>query len=224
MHIMIHACLKRNSYVYNELIPSLLAQGIKEEEIHVWMDIGGDGNLKSCLNSFRACGLLPGGTWHLQDDVIIARNFAEIARSHDENIVACGYVNDIAGPDVYATGLQPPKKLWYSFPCIHIPNHLASEFSIWFLREGKNVQEYGHFVSGGKGADYLFWQFLMRKPPEIMVLNMVPNIVDHIDYLIGGSVTNPQRRKPTCRALYFEDSDLVDAFAQKQKMEERKNG
>lgn len=54
MNILIHACLKRNWYVYEHLIPSLLAQGIKEDEIHVWMDIGGEGNLMSCIHSFYA--------------------------------------------------------------------------------------------------------------------------------------------------------------------------
>ena len=55
MNILIHACLKRNWYVYKHLIPSLLTQGIREDEVHVWIDIANEGNLKSWVNSCRAC-------------------------------------------------------------------------------------------------------------------------------------------------------------------------
>ena len=215
MHIMIHACLKRNEYVYTELIPSLLAQGIKHNEIHVWMDVGGDGNLVSCINSFRACGLLPGGTWHLQDDVIISRKFAETARAYDDGVI-CGFVSNFAGTDVDAKGFQPPEKMWLSFPCIHIPNRIAEEFGIWFLREGRNQAQLEHLVKSGKNDDYIFWQFMMQQHPNDKVLNMAPSMVDHIDYLIGGSVINSQRNG-LFRAIYFEDADLVDAYEQKTK-------
>ena len=67
MRIMIHAVPRRMRYVNEVLIPQLEAQGF--EDVRVWLDANGRGNLRSCVESFAS---LPeeGGTWHLQDDVL----------------------------------------------------------------------------------------------------------------------------------------------------------
>ncbi len=214
MNILIHACLKRNWYVYKHLIPSLLAQGIKEDEIHVWMDIARDGNLKSFLNSCHACGIRPGGTWHLQDDVIISRRFAEMARECDDGLV-CGFCNEDFGPFISTVGMQPSIFMWNSFQCIRIPNRLAEEFYIWFYNHAVNKPEYRDKIRENKYDDWFWQQFINEKHGEdLKVFNMKPNIVDHIDYLIGGSSINSGRTKPMYRAAYWEDEDLVEALKQ----------
>lgn len=212
MNILIHACLKRNWYVYKHLIPSLLTQGIREDEIHVWMDIANEGNLKSWVNSCRACGIWPGGTWHLQDDVIISRRFAEMARKYDEGVV-CGFCNEDFGPYTHTVGMQPPVFAWNSFQCIRIPNTLAEEFYIWFYNHAVNKPEYAERIRRNKYDDWFWQQFIIEEhSDDLRVMNLKPNIVDHVDYLIGGSVINTGRPKFQYRAAFWEDEDLVETL------------
>ena len=49
--IMIHTCNKREWYVYDFLIPSLIKQGISKDEIKVWHDYKRIGNLQSFIES-----------------------------------------------------------------------------------------------------------------------------------------------------------------------------
>ena len=55
MRYLIHACPQRLWYVNDYLIPSMLLQGVKRDDIEVWNDADGRGNLTSCMESFRAC-------------------------------------------------------------------------------------------------------------------------------------------------------------------------
>ena len=41
------------------------------------------------------------------------------------------------------------------------------------------------------------------------VLNLKPNLVDHVDYLIGGSVVNKVRAEKETHAVHFDDTNLV---------------
>ncbi len=75
---MIHACLARMWYVEEFLIPSMLEQGIEWESITIWNDAQRRGNLIACMDSFLSLAGSDGGTWHLQDDVIICRDFASL--------------------------------------------------------------------------------------------------------------------------------------------------
>lgn len=208
MNILIHACPKRSRYVYGTLIPALLEQGIKEDEIHVWMDHDKQGNLKSCIQSFRACGIWPGGTWHLQDDVYPSKRFAELARAHDEGVV-CGFCNEDFGPDILKKGLQPPDLAWNSFQCIRIPNKLAEEFVRWFLTvETNRPGRIRTYINENKYDDWFWQQFIIeRHQDDLRILNLTPNMVDHVDYLIGGSVINELRIKKIYRAYYWEDGE-----------------
>ena len=72
---LIHACPRRMWYVEEYLIPSMLKQGIAKGDIRVYNDKEGEGNLRACMKAFALCEGIPGGTWHLQDDVCICRNF-----------------------------------------------------------------------------------------------------------------------------------------------------
>jgi hypothetical protein len=54
------------------------------------------------------------------------------------------------------------------------------------------------------------------------VVNEMPNLVDHIDFLIGGTVINPLRRIQVNRAEFFKDGYLVEEL--ERKLKERNNG
>lgn len=214
MKYMIHACPQRMWYVNDYLIPSMRAQGIAD--IEIWNDTEGKGNLFSCMESFRACGEREGGTWHLQDDVLICRDFAERTRIHDDGIV-CGFVCRNFGLSVQERGLVPMVFLWYSFPCIRIPNELAGECAAWFFDDAMHRTQYARHVFERKHDDYLWRQFLLERHREDWVTNLAPNLVEHIDHLIGGTLINQQRSIQINRAAFFEDTDLVEELERQLK-------
>ena len=90
MKILIHACPQRMWYVQEFLAPALQAQGA--DEIEIWNDAEGRGNLASCMASFAA-RTGDGGTWHIQDDVLPCRDFVERCRQNDEGVVY-GFCNE----------------------------------------------------------------------------------------------------------------------------------
>lgn len=211
MNYMIHAAPPRMWYVEEFLIPSMLAQGIRRDEIEVRNDADGKGNLLSCMDAFRACAGRAGGTWHLQDDVIISRDFAERTAEHDDGIVA-GFGCNNFGAQRQQAGRQPAVFLWYSFQCIRIPNGIAAECARWFYDEACHRARYVKFIAERKHDDMVFRDFLIERHPDLWVENLSPSIVDHIDYLIGGTLVNRLRRIQLNRADRFEDADLVDAL------------
>ena len=208
MKYMIHACPQRMWYVREYLIPSMEAQGILPQEIMVWNDKDGKGNLFSCMESFRACGKLEGGTWHLQDDVLICRDFAERTHAHDEGIV-CGFGCQSFGPSMQERGLVHVIFMWYSFQCIRIPNELAGECADWFFNDAIHRSKYSQHVYERKHDDWLWREFLLERHRDGWVTNLAPNLVDHVDFLIGGTLINQQRNLQINRAAFFEDRDLV---------------
>lgn len=212
---MIHACPGRMWYVMDYLIPSMEAQGIRETEIEVWNDTEGKGNLFSCVESFKSSAKRPGATWHLQDDVIICRNFAERTREEHDGIV-CGFACQNFGPNMQSKGKVPEIFMWYSFQCIRIPNETALEFTEWFdvaSRQTKYVTQ----VADRKHDDWFFREFMNERHREDWVTNLSPNLVDHIDYMIGGTMINKDRRIQINRAKFFRDQDLIDDLEKKLK-------
>ena len=99
--------------------------------------------------------------------------------------------------------------LGWSFPCIKIPNKVA-RLCAEMYNIVNNDRTIEMWKEQHKGDDAIFRLYLERYNPKIPHINLVPNIVDHIDYLLGGSMVNKQRQKPVVRALYFDDLDLVD--------------
>ena len=99
--------------------------------------------------------------------------------------------------------------MWYSFPCIRIPNKLAGECSKWFY---DNQERFTLYIKNKKYDDSLFKDFLLEHYSDTKVKNLIPNLVDHIDYLIGGSITNNRRSEKQVRSLYWEDYDLITAL------------
>lgn len=213
---MIHACPKRMWYVEEYLIPSMLEQGIKEEDITIYNDINRDGNLEACLKSFESVPDNNEGTWHLQDDVLLASNFKTQSEKYDFGIVYgfTGYY-DKDGDGWLPVGFVKPDKMWSSFQCVRIPNYIARKFAAWFRQYMQNNPVYRTIVNTGKCDDWFFKTYLKSELKNINVLNLAPNIVDHADRLIGGSVINGLREEPVYRARFWEEEELYEQLAEK---------
>ena len=55
---------------------------------------------------------------------------------------------------------------------------------------------------------------MLERHKDMTITNLTPNIVDHVDYIIGGSVINVGRQKLVYRSAFWEDEDLVEALAE----------
>ena len=210
---LIHAMPKRMWYVENYLIPSMVEQGIAKENIQVYNDEKQEGNLRSWLNSIK---LLPNdeeGTWHLQDDVIISHNFKEVTEAMDVGVV-CGFKSKNDGDNPY--GPVNFSQSWFSFLCIRIPNDIAHECAEWVDQYMIGNPVYREYWRDGVNDDWMFRQFMNTKYKRALAINLKPNIVDHIDYLIGGTV-NSNKGITEIRAKYWEDEYLVDELKEKLK-------
>ena len=216
---LIHSTLERQWYVEDYLVPSMLNQGIAKEDIDIWQDVMCEGNFPAFMNSMVAVGKLPGGTWHLQDDIIIASDFKERTEERDYGIVTgfcSSYDTDLYIPfnKSIPVGIVPIQKMWYSFQCIRIPNVLAKEFVQWYHTEGINDVELKELCEKQKkGDDSAFRKFLEAKYPDLTVYNLNPNLVDHIDYLIGGTLVNEGRGNRNTRAVFWTEPHLVAKLA-----------
>ena len=207
MKYVIHACTQRMWYVTEFLVPSLEQQGI--DDILIKCDEKGIGNLENCMNIFAHI-TTPGGTWHLQDDIIVCHDFKERTNEPSYDII-CGFVSPNDEHLKYE-GYVAPKDMWWSFPCIYIPNNLARECANWYYEYAKYKGIYSWMIKNTKYDDYFFREFLMLRYPNYKVLNLKPNLVDHVDYLMGGTTINKEREKKfkTVRAKWFNDKYLVD--------------
>lgn len=196
--VLIHAVQSRMWYVKDFLVPSLESQGILPEIV---IDTG-RGNLRSCMDSFMDSPK-DGGTWHLQDDVIICRDFGERIKRHNKGLVL---------------GFHSGKDNGFpcSFPCIRIPNDYARKCAEWFFSEGQ--YKYPMYARTGKMDDTFFRLYLEENPRHYEVLH--PCLVDHIDFLIGGSVCV---NVWPVRAAEF-DKGLVDELQQALKKPPSRNG
>jgi len=216
MKYMIHAAPPRMWYVDEFLIPSMIAQGIHRDDIEVWIDTDGKGNLFSCMESFRMCGKQDGGIWHLQDDVIISRDFAARTKEHDLGIV-CGFACKNFGAQSQNIGRVPAVFMWYSFQCIRIPNDLAGECADWFYSEAQHRTKYVQLIAERKHDDQFWRDFINERHRELWVTNLAPNIVDHVDYLIGGTLINRLRSIKINRAAFWEEEYLVKRLSEQLK-------
>lgn len=211
---MIHAHPKRGWYVYKYLIPQMLEQGIRRNEIIVQMDDLDLGNLEAFITSLEE---LPaeGTTWHLQDDVLLSTRFASATKElSKEPIVTCGFCGRY--DENPQSGFVEPEKAWYSFQCIMIPNEVAHRFLKWFNLTG--AHEHEEWFQAGKYDDSYFHEFLIKK--KMPARNLSPNIVEHIDYLLGGSIAN-KKRKGALTSLYWIEHDVTDKLKDRLLFEER---
>ena len=212
MNYMIHTCPKRLWYVEEYLIPSMKEQGC--ENISVYNDEKYEGSMKAHMNSFLQLPKDDGVTWHLQDDVIISKNFKEKTKEYGDGIV-CAFSSEMYDGNKPA-GVVTVDKKWFSFPCLCIPNKIAHECAEWILQYIIGNPVYKEFWQSGRNADWAFWFFIRNFYKDIIIFNLAPNLVDHIDYLIGGSA-NARSRENHCRSQYWQDEDLV------QELERRLN-
>lgn len=194
MEFLIHASEERLWYVRNHLLPRL--HGIKGM---TFVDKQHDGNIKAYINSFLGPSLKgKGDTWHLEDDIYPDRMFVDWATKLEnfEGIV-CGFspVGGVLGE------VKDPNDIWYSFPCIRIPNAYLKDFMRWL--QLSNDPDVVRRKAWGKGIDFLFHKYVVENP--IPIYHHYPCMVEHIDDLIGGSLIN-ERPKPI-KAYRFEDTE-----------------
>lgn len=217
-NIIIHTCNSREKYVREILVPSLVDQGIDEGSIFVWQDYFEIGNLQS----FLSCADWVSGTlertsasWHLQDDVCVSKHFKKTIEKYNQGIV-CGFCCKTFNPrHIVKFGRVPARNMWFSFPCIRIPNSYLKEFLDWM--QGQDILEnerYRKWYEEGKNDDVFFYQFIKRYHNREYVINLNPNIVEHIDYLIGGSQVNVERIADS-RAFYWGEDQVVKELEEK---------
>lgn len=204
MKVLIHACPKRMWYVEGWLVPELLRQGA--DEVEVWNDSEGLGNLAACMASFAA-RTGDGGTWHIQDDVILCRDFVERCREHDEGVVY-GFCCEAFTDDPRQTGRVSVADAWHSFQCVRIPDAYARECATWLETDGTAQADYPLWIRSGKMDDSVFRTYLIEKHARETVENLKPCLVDHVDFILGGSVLHPWRGY-IARATFWDDEDMV---------------
>ena len=209
-YYLIHACNQRFEYVKNYLIPSMMLQGIPAQNIFVYRDYNEIGNLRAFIDSCNRASVQCqkkgiDGLWHLQDDVIISNDFAKQTQIYDNGIV-CGFT--------CAYDKQPEEgyfkvcdgKLWYSFPCMRIPTTILTEFVTWANGNLWQSKYFRNEVRRNKGDDMIFKEWLYDTHPSNTHLNLAPNIVNHIDKYLGGSICNKQRdTEQDTMSIFWED-------------------
>ena len=199
---LIHASPSRMWYVTDYLIPSMTDQGISRDDISIWNDANGNGCLKSTMASFASVDRNDSGIWHLQDDVIIAPDFKMKTEELDQGLV-CGFCYDSAEKwRTEARGYTKGKNVWFSFPCIRIPNQLARDVADWFFKRVIPEDLHLDLVVTGKHDDTLFVKYVESFRPDDLILNYSPGLVEHIDYMLGGSLVNKNRKRKVAHGLY----------------------
>ena len=197
---MIHTYPKREWYIMKYLVPSMLKQGIRKEDIIIVSDREGLGNLASWLSSLKK---VTDDTWHLQDDIVIASDFKDRTEvlSYLKTVV-CGFVHyEFNEGATLCTGFTKPIFMFMSFPCIFIPKHVSDEFLKWYYLPRTQLT-YKEEIETNKNDDLLFYNFMKTQYKE-KIYNCKPCLVDHIDYLIGGSSINERETPEEEVRAYF---------------------
>lgn len=213
--VIIHACPKRAWYVKEYLIPSLIEQGIKRKNIKLWIDKKEHGNLASWVACCKAYGDKPGGMWHLQDDVMISHDFAKQIEKYDKGVV-CGFCHEPYETEgVQHVGYVRAFLMWQSsFQCIRIPNEVLGHFYRWYTETAVHDKDMQKYIATGKCDDTIFRIFMVTQRSTDSVLNLAPHLVEHVDYLLGGSIINKWRGYAATGA-YFYDDDLIEELENK---------
>jgi len=139
------------------------------------------------------------GVWHLQDDVLIASDFVARIKDMPKHIICNGFVyadqsNTRLKNICSKTGAQNVRDYWFSFPCCYIPNKYIHGFISWFHQDVLQAGKYVNKVKVGLYDDFFFWQYMKIEHKQDYILNVVPNLVQHVDYMIGGSVNNSKNK------------------------------
>ena len=204
---MIHTYPKRLWYVNDFLIPSMLSQGISIDNIKVYNDELREGNLRACMRAFSLCDKGENATWHLQDDVCICQNFKVLTELYDSCGIVCGFSSEY--DEIGKIGAVYIKDMWFSFPCIHIPNNFARGCAEWVNKYLIGNMAYKDYWKNGVNDDWCFKRYMETCRSNELAFNLAPNLVDHIDYLLGGSSDKDKKRVNWIRSRYWWDNDLV---------------
>jgi hypothetical protein len=207
---LIHSCPRRYWYVRDYLIPDMKRFGIPEEDITVYNDYEAKGNLVAFMDSLKKLPNNHEGTWHLQDDILLSENYfkAITERFVDYDGIVCGFAcrHSRQSPP----GKTTVENMWWSFPCIYIPNYISVECSEWFYNVvvKRTTEEHRTWLDTRKYDDAAFKQFVETYYPDIKVYNINPNIVNHVDYLLGGSTLHP-RGDTDVTSIYWNEPQLI---------------
>lgn len=218
---VLHCCPDRMRYVGGHLIPAMQKQGISSQEIFVYVDTKGLGNLGAFMDCCRQLSDIPDDQflWHMQDDVAISSDFAYMTETIPKTAecdIYCGFYCGTFGEDLTGyIGKVPLDKMWYSFQLLGLKNKYMKECADWFFDEVLPKGLYAEYVRLNKYDDTMFKEFMKIHYPHAKVLNIVPNLVDHVDVLIGGSIIN--KGLPWRRSIYFEDEKVVQDLIEELK-------
>ena len=211
---MIHTYPKRLWYVEEYLIPSMIEQGIYKEDIHIYNDDIGEGNLRACMRAFSIVDKDERATWHLQDDVCICKDFKYYTELFDDCGIVCGFSSEMYDGKG-RIGAVHSDDMWFSFPCIHIPNHFARGCSEWVTKYLIGNMAYKEYWEKGVNDDWAFRRYIHDYRHEELALNVAPNLVDHVDYLLGGGSDADKKREKWVRAQYWRDYDIIEELEEK---------
>ena len=206
--ILIHACPQRMWYVEEFLAPGLEAQGA--ENVEIWNDTEGKGNLISCMESFAARQGY-GGTWHIQDDILPCRDFVQRCREYESDGVVYGFCCEQFQDDPQRSGRVKVEDCWHSFQCVRIPDEYARDCAEWFAHRGwarSTLPELSILRGKREGDDTFFREYLQLEHRNEHVTNAKPNLVEHVDWIVGGSVLH-QWRGYLARASWWDDEELI---------------
>ena len=106
------------------------------------------------------------------------------------------------------TGIVKEPDLWHSFQCVRIPDDMARDFVKW-VETAKHSSWADIQIKRNQGDDFIFREYFQTVHGRETARNIAPNMVDHVDFMIGGSIVNQWRGHPT-RADLWEDEDLVE--------------
>lgn len=207
MKYVIQTCKDRLWYVEDILVPSLVNQEIATEDIIIWPDSDDSGCLNTCMNKFAAADY---DAWYLQDDVIVCSDFKKRTQNPTVDII-CGFVATVQN-NVNLVGYVDKKDMWFSFPCIYVSKSVANGCAKWFFDYVVRNSEYRMWIRAKKYDDSIFYIYVQDYSSVDTVLNLAPNLVEHIDYLIGGSKVNSIRKFKAVSA-HFNEPDLVAQLA-----------
>lgn len=203
MKYMIHTHPKRLWYVQNYLVKDMLKQGIKKEDIIIVNDSKGLGNLQAFINSLE---LVTDDTWHLQDDVLLSSKFkikTEVLGKM--NMIVSGFCfYDFNMGCTLCQGFTRPIFMYMTFPCIFIPKRYSDEFKEW-VKIPLVKEKHKTFFESGKCDDQLFYQYVLEIHRGDEIYNCYECLVDHVDYLLGGSSIN--ERDGVVRATYWYENE-----------------
>lgn len=230
MKFLIHTCPKRKWYVDEFLVPSMIAQGIDENDIFIFNDDVGYGNLMAMIKSLTYYGQFfddDEEVWHLQDDVLLSSFFYEKCKKYSGDEVIFGYCGNCEPEKAKYKRPKCKDQMWWSQPCMKLYAWMMSAISDYFYFELPKSRKYLLYHHLRKCDDVIVqdWLDLNMKKKGFDILQVSPSMVEHVDYLIGGSIVNTSRINKAISMDFDEPhlvKDLEDAIKKRNERKESK--